>query len=380
MALATLKRILGRWFSALYLWVCVGLWAAYFYFGFFVYGDPARLMDALVNGISRRWPPTNDPVLNFLIGALAIIVALIFLPGFLLVGVYLIVVLVIGGIIVLIGAAVVEGLISLARLSLTGAIVAAIIAAFPLVWLIRRVAAPIGRLLRPVGDALFGIFFDWWLYPLWSRLKERRLIADMDKKRAKYETALQALQTDPAFIQLGKEDPQIAGIPLTAGYDNWVAEVHKRWRMGQVKMTLAKLTELLEQLKTYFTQYTAAAEAYDDFRRLPDHLGERREEQKAHAKERREQQELEALRRKKEKEELKAQIQDIKAKQKPSHAAPAPRDPVQEEVDRVTSKIKTDIDLNLAMQRMIAENPEPERVKLIQRAFRKRIERLREEA
>ncbi|MCL5061642.1 MAG: hypothetical protein M0Z70_06615 [Nitrospiraceae bacterium] len=67
----------------LYFGVCIFLTLLWAYLSFKIYGgDPAKAADGVINSI---WSPTNDPVLNFLINAVIVIVGLAIAPGILVV-------------------------------------------------------------------------------------------------------------------------------------------------------------------------------------------------------------------------------------------------------------------------------------------------------
>lgn len=180
------KTIVGRILGTLHWWVCVGYWIAFFYAAF-TYRSPFRVINAVVKAL---WLPTNDAVLNFLIAALVVIVGLFLVPGILLVGFWVFVAaMAVGFVAWLVGL-----LISLARVSLTGVIVASIIAAFAVFWIMRWLWGFARPYLGRVTETLFGVFFDWWVYPLWLHWKERRLMGKTETKKAELAQEYQKLQ------------------------------------------------------------------------------------------------------------------------------------------------------------------------------------------
>lgn len=116
-------------------------------------------------------------------------------------------------------------------------------------------------------------------------------------------------------------------------------------------------------MKQLYSEFAAATDAYDDVKNLETHFREKREEE-----------EIRRQDRKKRLLTLKKEIRDLKPTPK---AAPAtPRDPVKDEVDRVTREVETDAALERAEEEMVGEHPTQE--DRIRRAFRKRREELRE--
>lgn len=92
---------------------------------------------------------------------------------------------------------------------------------------------------------------------------------------------------------------------------------------------------------------------------------------------------LQPLEKKKRQRQLQYEIAELEAKLRamknpsPPAAPQESTDPIQREVDRVANKIRTENGLLAASDKMVGENPDQE--DQIKRAFRKRIERLREE-
>jgi TIR domain len=164
-----LVRILGT----LYWWICIGLWVGYFYLGLSL-GGPDKAVNAVAAAILNLWPPTSDPVFNFLAAAIASIVGLILVPGFLLVGFYLIAIVMVIGI----GAWLIGVLFALARISLTGAVVAGTIGVLLTSWIVRRIGPSVRPYLDRIGGTLSRTLIGGNLHSPSLRWKGRGLMAN----------------------------------------------------------------------------------------------------------------------------------------------------------------------------------------------------------
>ena len=221
-------------FWTLYWWACVGVWVGYFYLSYML-GGPDRALNAVAGVISHSWASTNDPVLNILVGLLSSVVALILVPGFLVIGFYLIVAV----LALALAVYLVEGLIWLADS----------VQREPLSRHHRRAScfldhevdlAACQAVSGRIAEALFGVFFDWWVHPLWLQWKGKRLMGKSQAKKAELVREYQNLQ-----IQF----PEIAGIPLAGSYDGWAAQVYQRFQGRQIEKTYAQQAKTVEAQK-----------------------------------------------------------------------------------------------------------------------------------
>jgi hypothetical protein len=338
--------------------MCVGVWVLFFYLGFGVYRNPDLAMHAVLEWISGLTSLTHDPVLNFLIGAVLVIVGLCLSIGVIVVGLWLLV----GGMALGVLATILAGLASLSQVSTTGAIVALLVVGTALFFLLRWIGRRIKPFLLRAAEPLFGIFFEWWIQPLWLRRKGRRLMG-------KIEASKEALAVGYQKLQL--QHPEIASVPLANTYDGWLSQAYQRFQTRQLGKTFAEQGKAVEQQKNLFervkqlyTEFAAAADAYDDVKHLENRLQEKREEE-----------EIRRYDRKKRLLSLKKEIKDLKVSSKPVPQPPK-SDPVEEEVNRVTHRLETDAALQRAEEDMVRKHPGQEAE--IRRTFRKRREELRE--
>ena len=185
----------------------------------------------------------------------------------------------------------------------------------------------------------------------------------------KIEASKEALAVGYQKLQL--QHPEIASVPLANTYDGWLSQAYQRFQTRQLGKTFAEQGKAVEQQKNLFervkqlyTEFAAAADAYDDVKHLENRLQEKREEE-----------EIRRYDRKKRLLSLKKEIKDLKVSSKPVPQPPK-RDPVEEEVNRVTHRLETDAALQRAEEDMVRKHPGQEAE--IRRTFRKRREELRE--
>ncbi len=241
----------GNVLGVLYYATCLVFWGVFisapFRFG-------REFNDVFMSWIRDLPPPTVDPVLNFLIYAVFIIIGICLVPGIIGVGLYLI------GIALALAfffGLFVQPLMALGRVSITGAIVASIIGVLPVVWLFRKYRVPIGRAFWRIAEPVYGIFFDWWLTPLLRRRKEKRMVDDLNKKRSEVEAVVLRLQREyPQAV------PEIGSGSLT--YDTWLERVIERFHDRDRQKSIAERTRLIELAKKYFTEYRAMLDAHDE--------------------------------------------------------------------------------------------------------------------
>ena len=331
----------------------------YFYLGLCVYGgDPGRALTVIVESVWSLTSLTNDPILNFLIGAVVVIVGLCVAVGVLVVGFWLMIAAMALGLL----AAIIGGLYSLSQVSITGAVIATLVAGTAMFFLVRRLGPRVKPYLMRALEPLFGVFIEWWIRPLLLRRKENKLMRKMKSSKETLVVEYQKLQL---------KHPEIATIPLATSYDGWLSQAYQRFQTRQVGKTLAEQaktveaqTTVFERVKQLYREYAAAADAYDDMKNLESRFREKREEE-----------EIRRHERKKRLLTLKKEIREITARPKPAPPV-APHDPVKEEIDRKTREIKTMVGLTAAEEDMVREHPEFE--KEIRRTFRKRREELQE--
>lgn len=134
---------LGRFLGAIYWWLCIGFWIVYLV-GSFESGGPDRFTTNVISGLASITHLTNDPVLNFIIIAVLVVLGLALAPGAVLVGLYLMVGLIALAIPISLLSFLIAGIFALGQISVTGTIVAITLGAL-LIWimlLLIRKAAP----------------------------------------------------------------------------------------------------------------------------------------------------------------------------------------------------------------------------------------------
>lgn len=245
----------GKLFGAAYMATCIALWIAYFYGSFLYERNGHRSLTGFTDELTRT-PLTGDSVLDFLIWACVVLVAVALVPGFIGVGLYL---LAISLGLAFFLALVVTPLISLAAVSPTGALIAAVIVCPGLYWLFKTYGPIVKQKLRPVLEPIYGTFFDWWLTPYLRRKKEKRQMDDLHRKRMECEALVLKLQSqDPAAV---------ADIQFSSGSDSWLERVIERFHDRDRQKSIAERTRLLEQATKHFTEYKAMLMAYHELTR-----------------------------------------------------------------------------------------------------------------
>lgn len=158
MAESTPKKVLAELFGNLYWWACVAFWVGA---GLDLFQQPSRpfnpsylprTLRIWTDAVSFHWHIASDPVLSFILDFVICLTALALVPGIIVVGLWLIAAVLVLWFVFLLG----DGLLALAKLSPTGAIISALIA-LGIVWLAVRNARGLLRPLRAVASALFGV-------------------------------------------------------------------------------------------------------------------------------------------------------------------------------------------------------------------------------
>jgi hypothetical protein len=263
-----------KWFGRAYLGVSASPWIGYFTVVFLNAAGVVHITDNdLKRFVSRLWDSITDPVLKAIIGIVLGAVALVLVPGFIGTGIWLGIFTLGVTLTLMLLWALLTGLFALAKISVTGAVVAAAISAC-LVYvgfrLFRKYAWPyVWKFIGPVAEAIYGMFFDWWLTPILKRRKEERIMDDVRKTRGRYEEAVSKLRS---------EVPEIADIPISIAPETWLANVAERFRQRQTTKTFAAQTEMLAQVKQFFGEWRAALDAEDELKRAKPTYLEKDEE------------------------------------------------------------------------------------------------------
>ncbi len=180
------------------------------------------------------------------------------------------------------------------------------------------------------------------------------------------------------IVRFQTENSYLPAVPvnLQADYDGWFEEALKRIQLRSVHRTREEQLKLARQADELGRIYHSIVETQQNVQETilagAKRQGELRDDI-----------DLRPLEKKKRQLQLQYDIADLKTK---LHAiknpAPPPplqdaADPIQREVDRIAKKIKTERGLLMARDEMTAQNPQ--QAAQIERAFRRRIERLQEE-
>jgi hypothetical protein len=219
-------------------------------------GGRERMMAAFGHGLVDSFVAagfTGDPVGNFLIYTVLVLIAIALLPGVIGSMLYFL-----GGLLALAFLAFgVQLLIELARMSLVGALVALVITVLPIVLFVRSKRAAIAKALWRIAGPIYGLFLDWWLTPLLRRRKEQRMIDELREKRR---------QCELIVVQLQAQDPQaVADLgPIAMQSDTWLERVIGRFHDRDRQKTMAERTKLIGLAKHYFGEYRAMLDAKDE--------------------------------------------------------------------------------------------------------------------
>ena len=301
----------SKWLARAYIAICASLVLAYF--GVIVLNafGVTHVTDADLKAIfDSLWNATigsiADPALRVLIYIVLGAVVIILIPGVFGAAIWLCIVLLGLTVFVEIIQVLVTAIIALARVSVTGAIVAAVLSAGLLCILFRLFQAYawsyVWRFLRPVAEALYGIFLDWWLTPLLRRRKEKRIMDEVRGKRDRYEHAIAKLKT---------EYPEVADIvPLSPNSeDTWIERVIERFHdRGRQKNREEKI-KLAAQARQFYAEYRGAIDEYRGVLEAQDDL--ERVKTRATFKEKDEEAKLRELDRKKRRLALEKEIQEL---------------------------------------------------------------------
>lgn len=327
--------------AALYWIVCVGCYIA------IILGQIGLFNPAAVLAGAQTSIESFDPVLRVIVYVIAACVFLCLLPG-------IFVVSLCGLAVGLAGYALFYYkmlLQTLASISEGGQILAVALGVFPpllLVWLLFwRFQAKLKALLLWLAMPIYGIFFEWWLPAILTRRREKTLMDNVEDKRAKYEGSLETLQT---------QFPEVRGVSLSNGYDKWYQGIIQRIIDRDRQKTFAEKIKLLGLTKHFFTEYRAALDAHDEFKRA-NSIYEAKDEQA----------ELDGLRRKKEKIVLKREITELEKEPVVVPARPVdPRSPTQKIVDALDN-----LDREEAEQLSKCEG-NPDRIERVKRIYESR--------
>lgn len=274
-----------RIISALQLLVSIGFWVLYFYLSATRPGGAPAALKTITGPFFHN--DISDPVLHILVLILTGGIAICFIPAIFLVMLYLLAFLIALGIM----GGLLQLLISLGRVSITGAIVAGLIslaALYGVFLLIRELLWPKLRpYVQPAVDAIYGLFFDWWITPILKHRKEKRMMDDLRRKRS---------QCEAVVLQLQAEDPQpIAdmGLGSLRSDDTWLERMIERFVDRDRQKNIAERTKLIGLAKQYFSEYRAMLAAHNELTLAPEDAKIRR------------------LQREKEQLELKNQLADL---------------------------------------------------------------------
>ena len=343
--------------GTLYGLTSIGALGVYLYVSFLDDRSGHRALGVIWREIVQT-PLTGDPVLNFIIWALAVAVAVALIPGMIGAGFYLIAVLL--GLVFFVGL-VVAPLIALAKMSLVGAIVAGILVVLPLIWLFRKYRDALARVVWKVFEPAYGILFDWWLTPRLRRRKEQRLMDDVRNKQSKTREALNKLVPPevPADVPLA---------PLSTD-ESWLARIAERVRLRGQQINNQEKIKIAGQAKQYFAETRGAIDEYRGVLEASDELervqrGDSRTEKDEEA-------EIRRLDRQKRTVSLTQEIKDLKKKPE------AAKDEYREKQEAKKSRRRVDIADNLFEQLEIPSITRVEGQKLYDR---RRLEVLSDKA
>lgn len=250
------------WVVILYYTICVFVWITYLgfaplYRAGVIHITPKDLQEIAIGFFSSF----HDPVLRVLVYILVGALALALVPGFLIVGFWLVVITLAISITASLLMLFVWGLILLAKVSMTGTIVAAVVGGMVLYFVLRAIGRwllpPVWRFAKPVVEALYGIFCDWWVTPLLRRRKERRIMNELERKRRQCELIVVKLQAqDPqALSDLGR---------VELHSDTWLERVIERFHDRDRQKNIVERTKLITLAKQYFSEYRAMLDAKDE--------------------------------------------------------------------------------------------------------------------
>jgi hypothetical protein len=250
------------WVVIAYYSICVLIWAAYLGFEPLNYAGVIHLTVADLAAVATEFFASfSDPVLRVIVYILVGALAVALVPGFIVVGFWLLVIALSIGIFSSLIALFVTVLVMLAKVSVTGTIVAAVIGGVVLFFTLRALGRWLlphaWRFAKPVVETLYGIFLDWWLTPLLRRRKERRIVNELENKRR---------QCELIVVKLQEQDPQaLSGLSQVGmNSDTWLERVLERFHDRDRQKSMAERTKLITLAKQYFGEYRAMLEAKDE--------------------------------------------------------------------------------------------------------------------
>jgi uncharacterized membrane protein YgcG len=302
----------------LYWWTCIGLWIYFLRALFVAPGGPAKNLNGLPSAIWSRIF-TSDSSLNVLIGIIAIVTVIGVLPGFIVVGIWIIC-LSLG-----LGAAVAI-LRSIFGISPAGALILVIIAGAGIAILLKKRGVKLGGYFQKAVDALFGIFFDWWLTRIVRRRKEKRVMDEVRRKRERYEEATDKLRSDfPEVADFA------AAVPVSRSSDDtWIERVIERFHDRDRQKTQEEKIKLAAQARRLYAEYRGAMDEYRGVLEAHDNIGR----VKGTFKEKDEETTLRELERKKRRLILEKEIKDLE-KEPPEPPPVDKRTPEQRKLEKL---------------------------------------------
>jgi hypothetical protein len=147
-------------------------------------------------------------------------------------------------------------LISLAHVSVGGAIVAGIAGSLPIAWLVRKYRSPLARICLRVLEPAYGMFFDWWLTPLLKRRKEKRIMDELRNKRS---------QCEAVVLRLRADYPEaVVDMELSTDSDTWLERMIERFHDRDRQKSIEERTKLIATARRYFSEYRAMLDAQDE--------------------------------------------------------------------------------------------------------------------
>jgi hypothetical protein len=364
-----------QWLTRAYYVLCTSLWLGYFAVVFLNAVHIIHVTDADVKGFTRIWDGITDPVLKAIVMVLLGVIALILIPGFIVVGLWLLGMTLAVSLTLGVLSALVAGIIALARISVTGAIVAATLSGglgYLLFRLVRKYAwPPLRRLIRPAVDVIYGIFFDWWLTPLLLRRKEYRRMDDLRKKREQSDEVIAKLQR-PEVVKTQLPAPSTIA---PSADDNFITRWVERFRLrGHQKTNEEKIKIIAQQKKAYaetrgaIDEYRGVLESLDELERVE--RGDTRIEKDEEAG-------IRGLDRKKRKLSLEREIRDLeKEPEEPQKIQPKPVDNRTPEQKKIAKLAKCREE---KAEAIAACNGDQERMEEMERIFEDRRMRIMEE-
>jgi hypothetical protein len=180
------------------------------------------------------------------------------------------------------------------------------------------------------------------------------------------------------IVRFQAENSYLPAVPVNLGtdYEGWFEEALKRIQLRSVHRTREEQLKLARQADELGRIYHSIVQTQQNIEETVLAGSKRHGELRDDI-------DLQPLEKKKRQRQLQYDIAELETKLRaikspsPPAGSREPADPIQREVDRIASRIRTEHGLMEASDKMAGENPN--QADQIKRAFRKRIERLREE-